>query len=126
MLWGSNTIKGLLLGMFACTALASCSNNDLVEDNGVNQESNTAYMSVKIAMPDSNGGRAATDGGFEYGNTGEQTISNAYCLFYNSDGSFATSSALGAISVTPSTGKPAGNVEATATATVILGPTNTF
>ena len=126
MLWGSNTIKGLLLGMMACAALAACTNDEIVEDNGVNQESNTAYMSVKIAMPDSNGGRAATDGGFEYGNADEQTISNAYCLFYNSDGSFATSSALGEIGVTPSTGTSAGNVEAVATATVILGPTNTF
>lgn len=73
-------IRHLVLGMMACAALAACSNNDLVEDNGGNQPlDGDAYVAVNIVMPSGNGSRAL--GGFEDGSKDETGVTNATFLF---------------------------------------------
>lgn len=54
-------IKSLLLGMFACAALAACSNEDIVEGNGNgNEEGNAvpAYVSLSFTAKTTGDGRA--------------------------------------------------------------------
>lgn len=77
-------IKSLLLGMMTCVALAACTNEDLVENeggNGVDNSTAKAYIGIKLANPQGNFSRAAEDG-FEDGNANEYSISRALFVFY--------------------------------------------
>lgn len=79
-------IKGLLLGMFACAALASCTNNDLVEENGTTPElKGDAYMAVKL-VTSGTASRAASDGGFVDGSETESVVNNARFYFFDANG----------------------------------------
>lgn len=83
-------IKGLLLGMFACAALASCTNDDIVENNGSNQEKETVmegdgYMTVKFAMSGDNGSRAFGDDGFQTGTADEVGVTKAIFFFLDAE-----------------------------------------
>ena len=84
-------IKGLLLGMFACAALASCTNNDLVEDSGVTPElKGDAYIAVSIVNPESGFGRAATAGEEEVGTAAENSVDKAAFVFFDKSGNYVT------------------------------------
>ncbi len=62
-------IKGLLLGMLACAAMASCTNNDLVEEeNGKQEVKAPAFVSLAIASS-TGGSRANTENPAEPENT---------------------------------------------------------
>lgn len=76
-------IKGLLLGMFACAALASCTNNDLVEENGTTPElKGNAYVTVKLSMSgNSTSGRAFGDDGFQKADKEEVAVTAATFFF---------------------------------------------
>lgn len=78
-------IKGLLLGMFACAALASCTNNDLVEENqGGNQLDGNSFVHVSLVAPGTGNSRAL--GEFAPADENETGVSGATFLFL--DGNF--------------------------------------
>lgn len=77
-------IKSLLFGMMTCVALAACTNEDLVENeggNGVDNSMAKAYLGIRIANPQGEFSRAAEDG-FEDGDANEYSISRALFVFY--------------------------------------------
>ena len=91
-------IKGLLLGMFACAALAACTDNDIVEnapDSNNKGEKAEAYLTFSVAAS-GNSSRAGTTTGDKHGdeddsehyNTGtakENKVSSIMIVFYNAD-----------------------------------------
>lgn len=77
-------IKSLLFGMMTCVALAACTNEDLVENeggNGVDNSMAKAYLGIRIANPQGEFSRVAEDG-FEDGDANEYSISRALFVFY--------------------------------------------
>ena len=88
-------IKSLLIGMLACSAMVACTNTD--EPNVKKEQQTTekanGYMSVKLIMTESIGGRAATDGGYDKGTTDEQKIdvNKSIFLFYDANGKYVAS-----------------------------------
>lgn len=80
-------IKGLLLGMFACAALASCTNNDLVEESGKGQElKGNGYVAVEFSMAGNSMGRTATLDGFKDADPDEVEVTSATFFFLGADG----------------------------------------
>ena len=92
--------KSLLIGMLACTALVGCTNEELIDDPINNQEENNekavSYVRVKLVMADSNGSRAANDGGYNVGEIYEQNIdvNKSIFLFYDAAGDYVTAGSL--------------------------------
>ena len=87
-------IKSLLIGMLACSAMVACTNEDPIDngnENPVNGK-NDAYVSVTFAMPETGSSRAATDKGYDVGETAEQTITvaNSIFLFYDANDNYVT------------------------------------
>lgn len=83
-------IKSLFAGMMACVALAACTNNDLVEDNGNQPLEGDAYVAVAISNPETSFGRAATAGGEEYGTDSENEVKSATFVFFDIAGNYIT------------------------------------
>lgn len=115
-------IKSLLLGMMTCAALAACTNEDLVENeggNGVDNSTAKAYIGIKLADP-TNGFSRATDGGYDDGTSEEHYIQNIDFLFYK-NGEFVAKGALATgefdINGNPINGT---NIEANVPAVVVL------
>ncbi len=82
-------IKGLLLGMMACAALAACTNDDIVENNGEITEGKKmdAYIAFSIA-PSTNSARdAESSGTTDGGVTGEASVNSVLVILTNADGS---------------------------------------
>ena len=109
----------LFLGLFVCTALCACSNDELgvIPDDTPNVFAGSeAYINVRLA--DAGSLTRAQEGDFEYG-TNEQSVKNAYFYFYDADGVFVTQGDVwtnGNASVTT----PAGNIEFTSNNVVVL------
>ena len=84
-------IKGLLLGMFACAALASCTNDDIVENNVndvINGERETS-VAVRLAFPQDGTSRAiTTHEDFNNGELFEYNVEDVYFAFYSAGGKF--------------------------------------
>lgn len=80
-------IKSLLIGMFACTALVGCTNEELIEDpvNNPGKNGEKYYAAVNLAMPGSSS-RAASHIGFADGSTEENKINDATFFFLNANG----------------------------------------
>ena len=74
-------IKSLLVGMLACTAMVSCTNEEALENNEVIKGGEKSYVSVNIVAPGSVTGRAASD--FEAGSADEVIVNDAVFLFLN-------------------------------------------
>lgn len=115
-------IKSLLFGMMTCVALAACTNEDLVENeggNGVDNSTAKAYIGIKIADP-TNGFSRAADGGYDNGTSAEHNIQNVDFLFYK-NGEFVAKGALATgefdIKGNPINGT---NIEANVPAVVVL------
>lgn len=115
-------IKSLLFGMMTCVALAACTNEDLVENeggNGVDNSAAKAYIGIKIADP-TNGFSRAADGGYDNGTSAEHNIQNVDFLFYK-NGEFVAKGALATgefdIKGNPINGT---NIEANVPAVVVL------
>ena len=119
-------LKGLLWGACACAMLAGCSNDDVAVDNGNGTVESTgnAYMKVRIAMAGGPSSRAATEGGYDYGTTDEQSIDNVFFMFYDNAGNWVADGKLQEnVTVNGNTsqeGQQDGNVEAIAEAVVAL------
>ena len=91
-------IKSLLIGMLACSAMVACTNEDVIDNGNENPANgkNDAYVSVKFAMPETSGSRAAEDKGYDVGESAEQTITvaNSIFLFYDENDNYVTSGIL--------------------------------
>ena len=87
-------IKSLLIGMLACSAMVACTNEDPIDNGSENPANgkNDAYVSVTFAMPETGGSRATSDGGYDVGNTTEQTIvvDKSIFLFYDANDNYVT------------------------------------
>lgn len=80
-------IKGLLLGMFACAALVSCTNDDIVEESGNGQVlKGDGYIAVEFSMAGNGGGRAATLGDFQDAEAAEVKVTSATFFFLDASG----------------------------------------
>lgn len=80
-------IKSLLAGMVVSAALASCTNQDIIENESeINTSTAKAYIGIKIADPANGISRAATDGGFDNGTINENYIKKSLFVFYDKDG----------------------------------------
>lgn len=83
-------VKSLLVGMMACVALGACTNQDLVEGDGNQPLEGDAYVAVTISNPENSFGRAATDGGDEYGTEVENKVEGATFVFFDGTGNYIT------------------------------------
>ena len=114
--------------MFACAALAACTNDELVGDNDGNKvgSDQKAYLAVNITTTGS-GSRALA--GFEDGTGNESVVSAARFYFFDANGNAFTvnENSTNYIDVTKvsltSDETPADNVESTVTMLVIDGGT---
>ena len=77
--------------MFACAALAGCTNNDIVENdvsNVINGERETS-IAVRLAFPQDGISRAAAvHESFDNGEAFEYNVENVYFAFYSAGGKF--------------------------------------
>lgn len=109
----------LFLGLFVCTILCTCSNDEsgIIPDEMPNVfMGDQAYINVRLA--DAGSLTRAEEGGFEYG-TNEQAVKNAYFYFYDADGVFVTQGDVwtgGNALIT----NPAGNIEFASNNVVVL------
>lgn len=74
-------MKKLFLGLFACSALCACSNDEsgiIPDDTPKIFTVDEAYLNVRLA--DAGSLTRAQEGEFEYG-TNEQSVKNAYFTF---------------------------------------------
>ena len=109
----------LFLGLFVCTALCACSNDEsgIIPDDTPNVfTGDEAYINVRLA--DAGTLTRAQEGGFEYG-INEQSVKNAYFYFYDVDGAFVTQGNAWA-GGNASTTTPAGNIEFVSNNVVVL------
>ena len=109
----------LFLGLFVCTTLCACSNDESViipNDTPNVFTGNEAYINVRLA--DAGSLTRAQEGDFEYG-TNEQSVRNAYFYFYDADGVFITQGDVWTDG-TPSTTTLAGNIEFAGNNVVVL------
>lgn len=118
-------LRNLIWGACACAVLAGCSNDEVAVDNGNGTVESTgnAYMKVRIAMAGGPSSRA-TEGGYDYGSTDEQSIDNVFFMFYDNAGNWVADGKLQEnVTVNGNTsqeGKQDGTVEAIAEAVVAL------
>lgn len=116
-------IKSLLAGMVVSAALASCTNQDIIENESeINTSTAKAYIGIKIADP-ANGISRAT-GDFENGDDIERTINNALFIFYTK-GEYTTATEMGNITI-DQVYEDNNSVEAVTTAVVVLNPKDQF
>lgn len=84
-------IKGLLLGMFACAALAACTNDDIVENNGKGEQEKVKGNLTLVIAASNNSSRAAEDGDeTDGGTTAESKVNSVLVVLapVNSEGAF--------------------------------------
>ena len=109
----------LFLGLFVCTALCACSNDEsgIIPNDTPNVfTGDKAYIKVRLA--DAGTLTRAQGGDFEYG-TNEQSIKNASFYFYDADGVFVTQGDVWTDG-SASTTTPAGNIEFASNNIVVL------
>ena len=85
-------IKGLLFGLFACAALAACTNDDIVENNGKGeQEKVKANLTLVIGAATNSSRAADNDAGdaIDPGTGGESGVTDAVVLLHKEDKEFA-------------------------------------
>ena len=112
-------MKKLFLGLFACSALCACSNDEsgiIPDDTPKIFTVDEAYLNVRLA--DAGSLTRAQEGEFEYG-THEQSVKNAYFYFYDADGVFVTQGDVWT-GGNASTTNPACNIEFTSNNVVVL------
>ena len=75
-------IKGLLFGLFACAALAACTNDDIVENNGKGEQEKVKGNLTLVIAASNNSSRAAEDGDETDGGTTAESKLIACLLFW--------------------------------------------
>lgn len=84
-------IKGLLFGLFACAALAACTNDDIVENNGKGEQEKVKGNLTLVIAASNNSSRAAEDGDeTDGGTTAESKVNSVLVVLapVNSEGAF--------------------------------------
>ena len=119
-------IKGLLIGMLACTALVGCTNEEVIDNPNENPVLNgdKAYIAINVVNSD---GSARSRGenvnnatnSFIYGTTEENEITSVNFYFFK-DNALTHKTTGQQISWTRENGTPAENVEMVGQATVVL------
>ena len=81
-------IKGLLLGMFACAALAACTNDDIVENNGKGEQEKVKGNLTLVIAASNNSSRANAEDGDETdgGTTAESKVNSVLVVLAPIDG----------------------------------------
>lgn len=78
-------IKGLLFGLFACAALAACTNEDIVDNNG-NGEQEKVDANLKLVISAATNSSRATEGNETLdGLENESNVSSAVVILYNEE-----------------------------------------
>lgn len=80
-------IKSLLVGMLACTAMVSCTNEEVLEDNNVVNNGNVkeSYIAVGLNYATA-GSRATEDPTFAAGSTDENAVKDITFFFFDVNG----------------------------------------
>ena len=81
-------IKGLLFGLFACAALAACTNEDIVDNNGNGEQEKVKANVTFVIGASTNSSRATTDEDSDTkvdGTTVENSVSNALIVLQNKE-----------------------------------------
>ena len=76
-------IKGLLFGLFACAALAACTNEDIVDNNGNGEQEKVKGNLTLVIAASSDSSRATTNEEGESTDKGtnkESTVKNALVI----------------------------------------------
>ncbi len=84
-------IEGLLFGLFACAALAACTNDDIVENNGKGEQEKVKGNLTLVIAASNNSSRAAEDGDeTDGGTTAESKVNSVLVVLapVNSEGAF--------------------------------------
>lgn len=76
--------RSFLLAGLAALFMASCSDNDLNQEDKIIEKDANLYMRVSIANPSGQLGRAA-ESGYEFGSEDEMAISKILFVFYDKD-----------------------------------------
>ncbi len=115
-------VKNLALGMFAISLMASCSNNDLVDENlSTGNLSGNSYVAVKVVTPSmSNESRAL--GGFSDGTVDENSVTSVQFLFFDKDGNSCgiAPQTINSFSWTKQTAGSSQNIEAYSDAVILF------
>lgn len=85
-------IKGLLLGMFACAALAACTNDDIVENNGKGEQEKVKANLTLVIGAATNSSRVADNevgDATDPGTGGESGVTDAVVLLHKEGKEFA-------------------------------------
>lgn len=85
-------IKGLLFGLFACAALAACTNDDIVENNGKGEQEKVKANLTLVIGAATNSSRAADNeagDAIDPGTGGESGVTDAVVLLHKEDKEFA-------------------------------------
>lgn len=85
-------IKGLLFGLFACAALAACTNDDIVENNGKGEQEKVKANLTLVIGAATNSSRAAdneTGDATDPGTGGESGVTDAVVLLHKEGKEFA-------------------------------------
>ena len=81
-------IKGLLFGLFACAALAACTNDDIVENNGKGEQEKVKGNLTLVIAASNNSSRANAEDGDETdgGTTAESKVNSVLVVLAPIDG----------------------------------------
>lgn len=117
-------VNKFFYGLFVCAALCACSNDDVSEiipdDTPKVFTGDEAYISVRLSDAGSIQSRATSeDPGYEYGNSEEHSVANAYFYFYDANGVFVSEGSAWN-GGTANEGSPAGNIEFKSSNVVVL------
>lgn len=117
-------VNKFFYGLFVCAALCACSNDDVSEiipdDTPKVFTGDEAYISVRLSDAGSIQSRATSeDPGYEYGNSDEHSVANAYFYFYDANGVFVSEGSAWN-GGTANEGSPAGNIEFKSSNVVVL------
>ncbi len=91
-------MKKIALTILVCAAICACDKEASVTKDVSQQtfEGGVAYLTVNIK--DVNTSTRATNGGFAYGTTAEQAVSNAHFYFYDDNGDYMAQGSVGSVS----------------------------
>lgn len=120
-------VNKFFYGLFVCAALCACSNDDVSEsipdDTLKVFTGDEAYISVRLSDAGSIQSRATSeDPGYEYGNSDEHSVANAYFYFYDANGVFVSEGSAwnGGTPSQSEEGKADGNIEFKSKTVVVL------
>ena len=120
-------VNKFFYGLFVCAALCACSNDDVSEiipdDTPKVFTGDEAYISVRLSDAGSIQSRATSeDPGYEYGNSDEHSVANAYFYFYDANGVFVSEGSAwnGGTPSQSEEGKADGNIEFKSKTVVVL------